>query len=343
MKKYVFLSLILLLSLTITACSGRTYVPQNVTTVNYNNYLNGNAVCFTDDALYDVKHIFGMHLYKITAEGQKHLKSINPGDVNFQAYGDTIYYLKDMSEFKDEYALAAYEEEKNKFKNIKVLGDVDITFFLIIDDFVYYYGLNTNREKDLMVYSMKTDEIRSIAEVVETVGVMGDNIVYVKKEKGSYLLYSYDYQNNQSRLLKKLPFEAEGSLFEFNFTEKYVIIFGDYDDKPTDNGERNQKGFIKVYDIEQDKVISNYESNEYMGTFVAFNDYAFFTLTDNNDTSTLNRIKLSDGSCELIKSIPGNLVYVHVTSDEEVYATSVASHDIILYTIDGSETIINPT
>ena len=80
-----------------------------------------------------------------------------------------------------------------------------------------------------------------------------------------------------------------------------------------------------------------------MGAFVAFKDYAFFTLSDNNGTSTLNRMKLSDGSCELIKSLPGNLVYVHVASDEEVYATSVESDDIILYTIGGGETIINPT
>lgn len=327
----------------LTSCviAGEYSHPQSVNG-NYNNITaNSSFFWFTQEGMYYANAPFKtVDYYHIAEAGTtKFSSAATSGFGRIQVCENNVYML-DIVDTPDDhtrtYRLRSYTAETQAVKEVCRLENVFRYF--IFQNKLYY--TQEDLESDvyrlsLHMYDLKTKNEICIHESVFSVGVMGNAVVYLVQEGTKFLVYSY---GNEATKLGSFEYEVNEDMELrreiVNFTTDKIIL--------TASGYSSSE--LVCFDITENKKIV-YEIDGYIASAIAYENYAFIVAIDtilddtNKQDNTILRLRLSDGSKEIITKLKGGIT-AFVDSDERVFIQTNSNNQICCYSVDGEKTLV---
>ena len=318
------------------ADSGIFYEPQDHISFNYNNISTGNTAYWIDtDAVYYQQHDLLFNVYMIKEDGQRKLTSA-AGVGELQVYNGKLYFL-DLEKDTEKFVLCEYDVNAGKKKEVVAFEAETVLGYYLLENRMYVVTRgNGELKENVKVVLLETNAVEDVASDTFACGVFDGKFAYVAATDGVYNAYQYDGLNNETTLIGSFEISlgvSETLCDAVSFTSDAILF--------AVNDEANMRSRLLVYNI-SDALLEEYAVNGYVNNAVAYNEYAFVSVTEklysdsNLQNNKVYRFCIESFEYSEIAELDG-ILSMFMTSDDDVYISSTAFEGIVHYSSGGEK------
>ena len=328
MKRIVLILIACFLCLNLAACSEKSEEAAAVQYLdaNFNNsyWFSENFWAFDDTLFYMRDGFYNMGVYRYAnGDGVKLFEESDfSNDISKDNYIGNIFIYDSYLYFKlgtDQGDwLYRYDLEQGVYAPVCEIPS--LYRWVVTDDYFIYIEYSSSYKKTgapLCIYNLIDGTTTQVCANATEFGLVDGQLRYIVYSD-DYELYQYDYAENRSTILGTFPCEFEGdfSAYDiFNFTPDSIVMV---------NWRNDEK--LVVYSISSNST-EVYTLPNRIHHMVAYDQYAYavvYGIPENAVTAAADergiyRIKLSDGSYEIIERNADSDTEVHVVSDDCIY------------------------
>lgn len=327
MKRIVTILLILTILLSLAGCKNNVSVNEiNFESLNYNNYYNYRCSCdlwVNDDIyLYNSDGFYNMRTFAYK-DGNK-VKLFESNDFVNETYYGEIFPINDFAHFttstddnnqnfyKFSFANQSFEKLFTTKSYSEWMGTLDYIAFSQYRD----QELTLN---DLFIYNINKNTTTSICNDISSFGIVDNKIRYLTSANTDILeLFEYDHTNDKSNKIGEISVEIKDEIPIYNFTNNYTII-AQYDSDDYRFTVYSSDGSTCEYSLP--KPIQQFVAGEYFAYAVCYETEKYSSSAVKHKDNGIYKIKLADGSYDVVEPLANEDTEIHVVSDDEIYIT----------------------
>ena len=283
---------------------------------NFNNdyWIRPDFWAFDGILFYEKDGFYNMGVYQFANNTHKKLfqESDFPGNAQLGETfpcGNALYF-----DIANEQGCTLYRYDLELGKYTEVCQMSSVYRWAIAGDYLLYRVFPL-KSSALYVYNMVDGTTTQVCDAVIEFGLVGGTLRYITGEE-DYALYQYDYAGRQSTCLGTFPCKIGDAYDKFNFTSDGLVML---------QRDAENKNLFAVYSIPTNST-TVYTLPRDIQCFVAYDQYAFAIVYDVHDFFLLSdakngiyRIRLSDGSYEIVEKEANNDTEIHASSDDCFY------------------------
>ena len=329
MKRIALLLAICLMIINLSACSTGQEQITPVTSfpqANFNNnfWFSGNFWAFEDNIFYLQDGFYNMGAYwstngtseKLFEESDFSKELGEPAMIGDIFVCDGYLYFELFSDKED--MLYRYDLKERAYA--PVCETPSLYRWVVVDDyFIYREHPSNNDEKrtPLCVYNLTDGTTTQVCPDVEEFGIVDGQLRFITNTD-TYELYQYNYADNHSTVLGTFACEFDDAYDIFNFTADGVVML---------NWSKDYERNLVVYSLSSNSA-AVYTLPKGIQHMVAYDQYAYAVVYDTQKNTSeavaaeengIYRIRLADGSYEVIESNANDDTEIHVVSDDCIY------------------------